>query len=405
MSSGTEGFVCHQFRPNFLLESPVTKFLKSFNEYIARISYMCSVGKPCRNTAVYLPLRDVWSQHQENEKVQRDFYSLCEELDKNYVDFDIIDDDFIRSAEQKNEKLCKGFAEYDTIYIPFCKYIPEEVSNILNVFSKNGGRVVSKKDGIVFYDSLIEAKDVLNQLRVSKRVTSDGNLIYMIFNEGTELYKEEVQIKCMDKRNVYMIDLYDGQLLQSNTKNCLRLESGEACFFICTDNDYPIKHQFTQNKISVYEMPMFNATIVEQFKIDNLKPELSEKNIFMGEVAFNSIIRDDFSGGIRYDADFEVKNVYGSILMDLGNINCCCTVYINGIKVKSIFMPPFLVEIPPEVIVSGKNYLSVTIYNTAANVYASTEFENVPSEIRGPYHGRTLELEKQSVKSLLSKNY
>lgn len=396
MSSGTEGFICHQFRPNFLLENPMTKFLKSFNEYTARISYMCSVGKPCRKTAVYLPLRDIWAQHPESERVQETFYTLCGQLDEKYVDFDIIDDEFINSAELKNGKLCGGFAEYSTVYIPFCKYMPKDTAERLSEFTKSGGTVVSERYAEVVGDSLIEADDSLKQLRVSKRVTSDGDEIYMIFNEGTACFSGDIEIKDASKPNVFLFNLYNGELYLSNRKTNLKLEGGEACFFLCTDKDYPVKTQKEKSIASVQEMPKFNATIVEQFEIDNLKPRLVKKNVSLGEAEFAACGGEDFSGGIRYECDFELSDIQNDLLIDLGEIKYCCIVEVNGREVGSIFAPPYLAEVPHEALSEGRNHLSVTIYNTAANVYASTDFEDVPAEVRGSYHGRTLELERQT---------
>lgn len=398
MSSGTEGFICHQFRPNFLLESPITKFLKSFNEYTARISYMCSVGKPCRTVAVYLPLRDIWAQHRESERVQEDFYALCEQLDKKYVDFDIIDDEFINGADLKSGKLCAGFAEYSAVYVPFCKYMPKDTAKKLSEFKESGGIVVSERYSEFFVDSLIEADDSLKQLRVSKRVTSDGDSVYMIFNEGTACFSGNIEIKYENKLNVFLLNLYDGELYHSNRKTNLVLESGEACFFLCTDKDYPAKTKNPKSIVSVQEMSEFNATVVEQFEIDNLIPRLVKKDVSLGKVDFAACCREDFSGGVRYECDFELSVNHNDLLIDLGKIKYCCIVEVNGREVGSLFAPPFLAEIPLEALSEGKNYLSVTIYNTAANVYASTDFDDVPLEVRGPYHGRTLEFEKQAAR-------
>lgn len=408
MSSGTEGFICHQFRPNFLLESPMTRFLKDFNEYTARISYMCSVGKPCRTAAVYLPLRDIWAQHPESEKVQEAFYALCGQLEERYTDFDIIDDDFISSAELKGRRFCGGFAEYSIVYVPFCRYMPEHIKDKLSEFTENGGRVITE-DSVKFIknaepfdektaaqNSLIEADDPLKQLRVSKRAVSDGDAVYMIFNEGGTRFVGNVEIKDENSRNIFMLRLNDGELYLYDKNSDLTLESGEACFFICTNKDYPAKTQNPKRMISLQTIQKFNATVVEQFEIDNLKPRLAPRDVYLGEARLGECCREDFSGGIKYECEFELNDADNDLLIDLGSIKYCCTVEVNGREVGSLFAPPFVAEVQAGVAVCGKNHLSVTIYNTAANAYANTNFDNVPPEIRGPYHEKTLELEKQT---------
>ena len=127
-------------------------------------------------------------------------------------------------------------------------------------------------------------------------------------------------------------------------------------------------------------------------------------DVSLGELEFASYGEKGFSGGIRYETDFVLNDIQGDLIIDLGEINCCCTVEVNGNNAGSIFVSPFWAEIPSDILYEGKNHLSVTLYNTAANVYANTDFDDVLPEVRGPYHGRTLELEKQAVQFLNLKN-
>ena len=409
MSSGTDGFIPHQFRPNFLLETPVTKFLKNFNEYISRISYMTSVGKPCRNVAVYLPLRDLWAQHSETAKVQECFYALCNQLEEAYVDFDIIDDEYIDGTQISDGKLCAGFGKYSTIYIPFCKYMPEHIIEKLTVFIKSGGNVIADrglsviKDATlineerILQDSLAEAADFQNQLRMSKRITTDGDIVYMIFNEGETAFRGKITLRDICKRNILQCDIQNGGFYQKDSKVNLALESGEAVFFLCTDKDIPQQTTGLHTVISIQEMSGFCATITEEFKIDNLTPVLVANKEVIGKTPFAKYDDKKFSGGVLYETVFEYHNNQQNLMIDLGNVNGCCIVEVNKKEVQRTFLSPHLVEIPSQVLSEGENHLSITVYNTAANVYANMDFENIPLKVRGPYHGRTLELEKQGI--------
>ena len=69
--------------------------------------------------------------------------------------------------------------------------------------------------------------------------------------------------------------------------------------------------------------------MVEQFEIDNLKPRLAPRDVNLGEAGLGECDREDFSGGIKYECDFELNDADNDLLIDLGSIKYSCTVEVN----------------------------------------------------------------------------
>ena len=412
LSSGnSDGFLCHQFRPNFMLPSPTTRFMPLFHRYLSRISYISSVGKPCRRTALYLPLRDLWSGHPGYQTVIDSFYAIGRYLDESLIDFDIIDDSFILSSVIRDGKMSGGLAEYAHIYIPTCKYLPPAVQNRLADFTTQGGAVyAASSDMICNTHSLTENRTIQTALtctgnhsglRASHRKDSNGTDIYLLFNEDTETFCGTVDFCPDSEQHCYELDLQEGCLYAMDRKTTLVLYCGMKCF-IAAKEDYPVKERAGEYaKELLCEISVFKGAICEQFSIDSdFCPSLSSCQKHLGTISvgeWDCCVGRDFSGGVTYTSTFQLEHADKDLIIELGRICYCCEISVNHAFTASLLAAPYTVLIPACCLRRGRNELALTVYNTAANAYAFLDYSALPDPIKGTYHSRTLEYERLSL--------
>lgn len=145
-----------------------------------------------------------------------------------------------------------------------------------------------------------------------------------------------------------------------------------------------------------------HAAVCERFAIDaGLIPSLNIERKMLGKIRvgeWDKYVGRDFSSGVEYRCSFALGDVDKNILLDLGEVFCCCRISVNGKFLTALLAQPYTVEIPRKFLCIGKNDLTVTVYNTAANAYLSHDYDDIPEAVKGTYHDRTLEFEKMSLR-------
>jgi len=110
-------------------------------EYVQRMSYLLSMGRPAASVALYLPSSAMW---MGDEAADTAFVSTERMLSEHQVDFDIVSED----ALAKDLKPGKGIFEtmsgnrYSTIVLPGESVISAEMLDRLRQFARGGGRVL-----------------------------------------------------------------------------------------------------------------------------------------------------------------------------------------------------------------------------------------------------------------------
>jgi len=87
-----------------------------------------------------------------------------------------------------------------------------------------------------------------------------------------------------------------------------------------------------------------------------------------------------FSGGVKYSRDFIVESSEGDWVLDLGEVDATCEVWINGNKADELLNKPYSVEIS-NWLEPGRNTLDVIVYSSLANHY-----QTIPTPYRGRAH-------------------
>ncbi|WP_334269314.1 glycosyl hydrolase [Edaphobacter sp. HDX4] len=110
-------------------------------EYVRRMSYLLSMGRPAASVALYLPSSAMW---MGDEAADRAFVSTERMLSERQIDFDIVSED----ALAKDLKAGKGAFEtrsgnrYTTVILPGEIVISEAALDRLREFAKAGGEVL-----------------------------------------------------------------------------------------------------------------------------------------------------------------------------------------------------------------------------------------------------------------------
>ena len=406
MSSGSEdGFLCHQFRPNFLLPSPMAKFLPEFNRCLARVSYVASIGKPLRDTALYLPLRDLWSEHQNSEAVLDNFYSIGRQLEEALIDFDIVDDGFLLSAVIREGRLCQGYAAYSYISVPDCNYMPQAVKDKLTAFVQCGGTVFHPTQcpgEIPTALTSVHTSTPPNGLRASVRKASDKSTVYLLFQEKEDTFHGIVSFDAAHDGCCYELDLNKGCLYSCESAVALQLRCGEIRCFLVTKEKYPAhSHRLQPSQKLISEICTFDGSICQQFSIrSDFAPSLLEENTSLGQISVGEwapYVGRNFSGGVEYKCNFQLEQTDHDIMLALGQVCYCCEIAVNNNFQAKLLFPPYEAQVPSAYLRCGSNQLTIRVYNTPANQYVSLDYGAVPDAAKGTYHSRTLEYEKRSL--------
>lgn len=87
-----------------------------------------------------------------------------------------------------------------------------------------------------------------------------------------------------------------------------------------------------------------------------------------------------YSGGVRYNQTIRLEHIAAKTVLDLGDVDATCEVWVNGKRVDVLLNPPYRLDVT-YYLQQGDNQLSVLVYSSLANHYQS-----IPSPYRGQPH-------------------
>ncbi|MGI6742158.1 MAG: glycosyl hydrolase [Eubacteriales bacterium] len=367
-------------RPTFDPLKPGFKNLKRLNTVLARLSMIMHIGKPDINCALYLPVEDIFAGGEFSDSAVEYFNNTGSELEDKHVDFDIIDDDFIRASDS---------IKYTTVIIPQCKRMPDDVRLKLSKIRQSDPEPV--------------INCVSPELRIHRRVTEVGDSIILIVNEGVERVNEVIHIA--DDRKCYRIDIDNGKIYKNNTGNIhIDLDSGREAVFVYT-NDTAIEtiavEELQREAIFTHELIDFNVSVFKDFRITQegiccYMPEQNFIPIKLG--SWRSYLGEDFSGEVIYSAQytlpFEPEHDM-TALISLSKVEYTAEVIVNG---KSCGIYGFSGDTIETKLNDKHIKLEIIVSNTASNQCVTADVEKWwDKSIIGPYHHTQLKFEKETL--------
>ncbi len=383
VTSGRDKFLSGQCRPHFVPPVFDSAMLKKFNEYVSRMMYVCSLGKPVCNAALYMPMRDLWAG---NAAAAAGYYSMGYALEKQRVYFDVADDDFLEGCRISGGALCSGFAEYRELYIPNVKYISEKAAETIGKFIAAGGRVYIMSGGMSFDGAFAYSESGISgalvgggseNLRVMKRITDNAS-IYVLYNENTA--KESFCVTFNEKRKGFAANAENGKMFAlDSAEYSFELEGGEAVIVIFTDEELSgVKQTFP--------------------KLTPIKTVLSPKGETVSRLSVkNGVICTDDAGipvCMKYSVEFESQSGK-DIMIELDNPRYSAELVLNGATAAQLIMPPFSCRIDGAVL-KKNNVLDIYVKSVGGRAFVHSDISDLSEKRIGTYHEMTLPFERET---------
>ena len=387
ISYGKDGAKCLMECPSFDPAKPGFYNMTRFNKTADRISYVANlcalsgrgkpVGKESAKAALYLPLEDIWYGGETKEKALVAYEALGEALEGQHVDFDIIDDDFIRSCEIRDGVLCGEYVAYSSVALGDYSHIPADVYEKLKPLAEVRPEPVVQ----CAYHGLLAKKADLGE-----------ETVYFLVNGGNEVFTGEIAIPNTGK--CYIMDASDGSIQPARGyvegeqthiaaslipgRELLLLFSGETETQPCADaqrENKPQKEQLLTN----FEATIVRDCYITKEGIKNDYPPAAWKPVALGrwaELSGHAFARREFSGEVAYRCHVrlgEDTRSCGKILLDCGKVENTARVYADGEFCGICGFFGDRVELP----VCGKREfdLEIVVANSFANQSACVDFD------------------------------
>lgn len=446
-------------RPFFGPVNPFWKYLAPLHEYVTRLGYLLSRGRSACATAVYCPIRDVWSGGEDRARAIAMHGQVSARLLEHQCDFDFVDDDLLIPENLGNGCLIAGPASYSTIIVTKSAWLTESALKCLAGFVENGGRLIAvggmpAADGgritlaqlmgaasggpdahpgpgqilAADIDKLSQAVEPLVKihppqpgLRVCKRVCANARIYFLANAEDREVTGE---FRFPENASAWLYDAADNSFERLDCPNGkpgnLRLlfapwASRVVVFADNPDEFHPVAGGVPGAAEEILNLnegwrirPLRRYAVGEKnFEISNL-PDESFVPAKLGD--WRGQLGGDFSGDAEYRVEFDLRaEKSGQYFLDLGQVRYAASVELNGIAVGAVIWKPFVVDVTGAVR-TGRNALSLTVTNSLANAILREGLREQWLErcgrewpaIKFPYDERQRAFEKDSLPSGLS---
>lgn len=383
--------------PNFSSPLPTDADLKEFNLWAARASYIASAGTPMADSALYMPMRDIWGADSVARNFAENFEKLGGALEKRGCDIDVIDDDAILAATLKDGHLAIGNANYKTLYFNKGVTVLDNVKEKLKDFINAGGKVIvcGKKHSV--RPIICDKK---GNLRATRRKTEEGT-IYYLYNEAFRAKSGTVSFPLEKAATATQIDLITGE--RKTVSVCpyaydLTLGEEAVLLFDGKNEEKAKKKEAYKNQKSVKALSFRKLSCV------NIRPEGLIKTTYDGAFIktrlkdLRVLENSGFSGEVEYAFDLDFScGAPQTVLLDLGEVCYSAEVFLNGKTIGAKIFPPFRFTLSD---LKEKNQIKIRVSNTMANAYSIAKYEEWLPNYE-PNYMKKLELsfEKESLRS------
>jgi hypothetical protein len=383
-------------RPVFGHIGPLWNYMDIAYLYTARLSYLLSCGTPECRTAIYFDMRSIWAGEPWRSRAIEAQESIAQTLLNTQHDFDFVDDLALKEATVSPDgKLLVGKMAYDTLIIPEAEWMEPAAQQTVQRFITSGGTVLN---GGTPDTPLIRTATPQPGLRVCKRNLS-GESIYFLVNEGNTPIEKSVLFS--ETASPDRLDPADGTITPEyaeSKKDGLRIQltlaPWESLIYRfkagagSKNRPAPAPDVTRQISLSGWTLRIAEQTVIHEDKIKNLCPD--DPAIHPVEPGdWCNILSEDFSGTVEYKTEFcmEPDQINPEWILDLGEIGCACSVYINGISAGRKLWAPFTFTLPAAVL-TEKNILTVEVSNTLSNLFTSPDYLTRIDSIYSPAGAR-----------------
>lgn len=399
--SSIEGIRVMECPPSEFYQNPYWKHFKIFADYISRVCFATTQGKPSAPALVYYPITSAWegyepSNHKKIYGLDDSFIDLSISLLQNQVDFDYVDDfGIIERATFNNSKIIINDSIYKVVIVPQILNMPVETLKFFSRFIENGGILISIK-GIPIKSTLksedpesasllqklknspnyyvlknedaSEIKDLLSDkklldiklnrrnsnIKYLKRQTEQGS-IYFIINESAEPVEHSLDI--FESSDIVKLDPITGKtvpvaanIYEEHLNLKLSLDAYGSCILV------------TKNTPVCHTIDLTNA-----FKIKFSNGKTSEKLLDWSE-----IYDSQYSGYVDYLTQFKLEDKFEKIILNLGEVKDCAEIHVNDVFINALLWEPYTIDIT-DFVQLGENKLKISVCNSITNQITDTK--------------------------------
>ncbi|MCE5323680.1 hypothetical protein LLG46_10255 [bacterium] len=130
--------------PSFFYQSPHWDDFDYYTGYLRNLEKMLCGGRHICKVAVMYPLSGLWSSYQTDAatpsflQIDNFLNSLCLELIKNQIDFDLLDFKAISHADIENGRMKLADEEYEVLIVPSSPYMRPDEATLLRKIAASG---------------------------------------------------------------------------------------------------------------------------------------------------------------------------------------------------------------------------------------------------------------------------
>lgn len=412
---------------HFAPTNPWWNDLKTINQYVTNCQSFMQHSKPANDILLYFPIYNSWSEKGRSmlmhfggsrESLTKELSEML--LAKGYT-FDYISDKQIQKLTVENKQIKAPGANYKTILVPDCKYIPLETMQQLMRLSKSGANILFQNklpvdvpglanlnDRQKEYETLIKSIHFEDKESLSIAELGDGKMLRSAQIEkllaGVQVLPEEMAVLGLWFNRVnrtegtcyFITNWSDKKIDQWIT---IQSSGKQAAWFNPMNNNIgkaKIEKQNNQQS-TVYLQINPGETLILQWYPSEINLTAyplwlisGEKNVLQGEwdISFvnggptipesyksielqswtkKSIELSKFSGTASYKTSF-VKPTGNApaYLLNLGKVCESAVVYLNGEKSATLTGPVFQLTIDSNLL-KETNELEIQVTNLMAN--------------------------------------
>jgi alpha-L-rhamnosidase len=110
-------------------------------DYVRRVGYVMSMGRPAASVAVYIPSSSMWLNDRDSDTA---FVATEQMLSERQIDFDIINQDALASDLKPTPRALESMSgnSYHTVIIPSAQVLTQTELDRLKALAKGGGNVL-----------------------------------------------------------------------------------------------------------------------------------------------------------------------------------------------------------------------------------------------------------------------
>lgn len=401
--------------------------IRALNDYVANCQSFMQSCTPDNDILLYFPVYDAWSQ--TGNEMLRHFGGDDEELTKEISEFllergytfDYISDSQIQKLTFEMDQLKTPGANYKTILIPSCRYIPLTTMEKLSELANSGATILFQgklPEGVPGLNDLKKRQQAYIDLAGSVQFTDDGNRRLARTGKGVLSVGDDIETM-LTETGVFPEKLAELGLWFNRVNR-----AGGTCYFISNWSGKTVDRWVTirepgpgavwfnpmthakgkariirnnNDKYQVYIQLQHGESMILQFYPDEVElneypawsytgdiialegewtvtfekggPTLPEPFITTELESWTNHSDElkEFSGSASYRITFSKPDYNAkAYILDLGEVHESASVYLNGSKMGTLMGPTYQLVIYADSL-QQNNELEVRVSNLMAN--------------------------------------